>query len=118
MVETAQVEGKENECSEEQLNDFNQEVESVVALELTAEEEAEMKEENENSEECLSIVRQVAEDDEVVALKLAAEEAREQAGKVINPWQMELKMLEDWLNNPGPVRELTEFELSGRMTKQ
>jgi hypothetical protein len=31
---------------------------------------------------------------------------------------MELKMLEDWLNNPGPARGLTEFELSGRMTKQ
>jgi hypothetical protein len=31
---------------------------------------------------------------------------------------MELKMLEDWLNNPGPAKELTEFELSGRMIEQ
>jgi hypothetical protein len=31
---------------------------------------------------------------------------------------MELEMLEDWLNNPEPARELTEFELSGKMTEQ
>jgi hypothetical protein len=55
---------------------------------------------------------QGAEKKEAVALKLAAKEAKEQAGKVITPWEMELEMLEDWLNNPGPARELTEFELS------
>ena len=27
-------------------------------------------------------------------------------------------MLEDWLNNPGPTRELTEFELLGKVTEQ
>jgi hypothetical protein len=31
---------------------------------------------------------------------------------------MELEMLEDWLNNPEPARELAEFELSGKMTEQ
>jgi ribosomal protein S7 len=31
---------------------------------------------------------------------------------------MELEMLEDWLNNPGPARELTEVELSGKVTEQ
>jgi hypothetical protein len=32
---------------------------------------------------------------------------------------MELEMLDNWLNNPGPARELVEFELSEkRMTKQ
>jgi ribosomal protein S7 len=31
---------------------------------------------------------------------------------------MELEMLEDWLNNPKPARELTEVELSGEMTEQ
>jgi hypothetical protein len=32
---------------------------------------------------------------------------------------MELEMLEDWLNNPEPARELTECELSEkRMTEQ
>jgi PIN domain nuclease of toxin-antitoxin system len=52
-------------------------------------------------------------------LKLAAKEAEERADKVITPWEMELKMLEDWLNNPEPARELTEFELSEkRMTEQ
>jgi hypothetical protein len=55
-----------------------------------------------------------------VALRLAAEEAEEQAGRFITPWEMELEMLEDWLNNPEPARELTEFELSEekRMTEQ
>jgi hypothetical protein len=83
--ETAQAdEGKENEHSEEWLNDFSQQAEK-----------------------------------EAVALKLAAEEAKEQAGKFITPWEMELEMLEDWLNNPGPARELAEFELSEkRMTEQ
>jgi ribosomal protein S7 len=55
---------------------------------------------------------------EAVALELAAKEAKEQAGKVITPWEMELEMLEDWLNNPGPARELTEVELSGKVTEQ
>jgi hypothetical protein len=53
-----------------------------------------------------------------VALEIAAKEAKEQAGKVITPWEMELDMLEDWLNNPGPARELTEVELSGKMTEK
>jgi hypothetical protein len=40
MVGTSQ-EDQENERSEERLNDFSQEAEEVVALELTAEEDAE-----------------------------------------------------------------------------
>jgi hypothetical protein len=40
MVGTAQ-EDQENDCSEEWLNDFIQEAEETVALELTAEEDAE-----------------------------------------------------------------------------
>jgi hypothetical protein len=31
---------------------------------------------------------------------------------------MELEMLEDWLNNPEPARELTEVELSEKVTEQ
>jgi hypothetical protein len=31
---------------------------------------------------------------------------------------MELKMLEDWLNNPEPARELAEVELSEKVTEQ
>jgi hypothetical protein len=130
MVQTAQAEMKKgNEHSVECLNTFSQEAESVVALELTAEEEAEAEGESEHSEEWLSIFSredektatwEVAEEEkEVVALKLAAKEAKEQADRIITPWEMELEMLEDWLNNPEPTRELTEFELSGkRMTEQ
>jgi hypothetical protein len=77
---------------------------------------AQAEEENEHSEECLNIFSQEAE--RAVALELAAKEAKEQAGKVITPWEMELEMLEDWLNNPGPARELTEVELSGKVTEQ
>jgi hypothetical protein len=78
-------------------------------------EAAQEEEENENSEECLSIFSQGAE--RVVALELAAKEAKEHVGKVITPWEMELDMLEDWLKNPGPVRELTEVELSRKVTE-
>jgi hypothetical protein len=119
MAKTAQGD-EENERSKERLNDFSQQAESVVALELTAEEEAEEEgKENEHSEEWLNNFSQEAEKQEAVALKLAAKEAEEPAGKVITPWEMELEMLEDWLNNPEPARELAEFELSEkRMTEQ
>jgi hypothetical protein len=50
-------------------------------------------------------------------LKLAAKEAKERAGRFITPLEMELEMLEDWLNNPEPIRELTEVELSEKVTK-
>jgi hypothetical protein len=79
-------------------------------------EAAQAEEENEHSEECLNIFSQEAE--RAIALELAAKEAKEQAGKVITPWEMELAMLEDWLNNPGLAKELTEVELSGKVTKQ
>jgi hypothetical protein len=84
ISEAAQAEGKENEHSEEWLNDFSQ----------------------------------GAEKKEAAALKLAAKEAKEQAGRFITPWEMELEMLEDWLNNPEPARELTEVELSEKVTEQ
>jgi hypothetical protein len=82
-----------------------------------------------HSEEWLSIFShgaertatwEVAEEEkEVVALRLAAKGAEEQAGTFITPWEMELEMLEDWLNNPEPTRELTECELSEkRMTEK
>jgi hypothetical protein len=68
--------------------------------------QAEEGKESEHSEECLSIFSQGAEKQEAVALKLAAKEAKEQANKIITPWEMELEMMEDWLNNPGPAKEL------------
>jgi hypothetical protein len=69
-------------------------------------EAAQAGEENEHSEEWINAFSKEAE--EAAALKLAAEEAEEQAGRLITPWEMELKMLEDWLNNPGPARGLAK----------
>jgi hypothetical protein len=69
------------------------------ALEQTLE-AAQEEEENEHSEEWLNAFSQKAEKKEAAALKPATEEAEEQAGRLITPWEMELKMLEDWLNNP------------------
>jgi hypothetical protein len=72
---------------------------------------------SEHSEECLNTFSKGAE--EAAALKLAAKDVEEQAGRFITPWEMELEMLEDWLNNPEPAIELAEFELSEkRMTEQ
>jgi hypothetical protein len=76
------------------------------------------EEENEHSEEWLNNFGQGDEKKEVVALKLATKEAKEKAGRFITPWEMELEMLEDWLNNPEPARELTEVELSEKVTEQ
>jgi hypothetical protein len=68
-------------------------------------EAAQEEKENEHSEECLNAFSQEAE--EAAALKLAAEEAEEQADRLLTPWEMELEMLEDWLNNPEPAGELS-----------
>jgi hypothetical protein len=64
-------------------------------------EAAQEEEEKEHSEEWLNDFSQGAENKGSVALKLAAKEAEERAGRFITPWEMELEMLEDWLNNPG-----------------
>jgi hypothetical protein len=86
-------------------------------LELTIEEESEG--ESDHSKECLNIFSRGAEKKEAIALKLAAKEAEEQANIIITPWEMELEMLEDWLNNPEPTRELEKLELSEKkMTEQ
>jgi hypothetical protein len=79
-------------------------------------EAAQEEKKNEHSEEWLNAFSQEAE--EAAALKLAAEEAEEQAGRLITPWEMELEMLEDWLNNPEPAGELAEVELSEKVTEQ
>jgi hypothetical protein len=106
---------EESEHSKEWLNAFSIEDEETATEEFAAEDE----EEDENSEGWLISFSQGAEEKEAVALKLTAREAEEQADKVITPWEMELAMLEDWMNNLGPARELTEFELSEkRMTEQ
>jgi hypothetical protein len=51
------------------------------------------KEENEHSEEWLNAFIWEVEKRETIALKLTVEEVKEQAGKFITPWEMELEML-------------------------
>jgi hypothetical protein len=81
--------------------------------------QAEEEEKNEHSEEWLNTFSQEAEKKEAVALKMTAEEeAEEQVDRLLTPWEMELEMLEDWLNNPGPAGELTGVELSEKVTEQ
>jgi hypothetical protein len=52
-------------------------------------------------EEWLNIFSQEAEKEMTAALKLTTKEEHED--KMFTPWEMELEMLEDWLNNPEPV---------------
>jgi hypothetical protein len=48
----------------------------------------------------------VAETKTPAALKMTAKE--EHADKMLTPWEMELEMLEDWLNHPEPVDDCHE----------
>jgi hypothetical protein len=73
--------------------------------------------EKEHSEEWLNDFSQGDEKKEATAQKLVAKEAKAQASRFITPWEMELEMLEDWLNNLEPARELTELELSGKVNE-
>jgi 16S rRNA U1498 N3-methylase RsmE len=72
--------------------------------------EATQEEENEDFEEWLNTFSQEAE--EAARLKLIVEEAEEQADKLLTPWEMELEMLEDWLNNPEPAGDFHEQVLA------
>jgi hypothetical protein len=81
-------------------------------------EAAQAEKEDEHSDEWLTIFSQEAEKKEAAALKLTTEEEKEQANKVLTPWEMELEMLEDWLNNPEPTGELIEDQLSEKVTKR
>jgi hypothetical protein len=73
----AAQEDEENEHSVECLDTFSQEAESVVALELTAEEEAEGKEESEHSEEWLKAFSFEAEETATWEFAAGAEEENE-----------------------------------------
>jgi hypothetical protein len=70
--------------------------------------ETAQEEENEHSKEWLNSFSQGAE--ETAALKLTAE--KEQADRLITPWEMELEILEDWLNNPEPVSDFHQQMLA------
>jgi hypothetical protein len=78
--------------------------------------EAAQEENNEHSKEWLNAF--IQEDEEVAALKLTTEEAEDKADIFLTPWEMELEMLEDWLNNLELVGEMTEFEMSEKVTEQ
>ena len=57
----------------------------------------------EHSAEMLKIFSQEAEQDITIALEVVVEE--EHADKMLTPWEMELEMIEDWLNHPKLVYE-------------
>jgi hypothetical protein len=64
--------------------------------------------EKEHSEEWLKYFSQIAETKTTATLKLIAREEKEHAVKMLTPWEMELEMLEDWLNNPELVDDCHE----------
>jgi hypothetical protein len=64
--------------------------------------------EDEHYEECFNTFNQEAEKKETTTLNLAAEEVEEQADRLITPWDMELEILEDWLNNTEPAGDCHE----------
>jgi len=65
-------------------------------------------EEKEHLEEWLKIFSQEAEGEIAAALKLKAREEEEHADKMLSAWEMELEMMEDWLNHPEPVDDCHE----------
>jgi hypothetical protein len=62
--------------------------------------------EEEHSAEMLKIFSQEVEQGITTALEAVAEE--ENADKMLTPWEMELEMMEDWLNHPDPVDDCHE----------
>jgi hypothetical protein len=44
----------------------------------------------------------------LLARKLIVEEVEEQADRLLTPWEMEIEMLEDWLNNLEPTGHFHE----------
>jgi len=63
-------------------------------------------EEGEHSAEMIEIFSQKVEQGVTTALEVVAEE--EHADKMLTPWDMELEMLEDWLNHPEPIDDCHE----------
>jgi hypothetical protein len=45
----------------------------------------------------------VIEEEKVEQMQISAPTEEEHANEMLTPWEMELEMLEDWLNNPEPV---------------
>jgi len=70
--------------------------------------EAAQEEGKEHSEEWLDSFSQESEGNTVAALKLTTREEEEHEKNILTPWEKELEMLEDWLNNPEPVDDYRE----------
>jgi hypothetical protein len=85
-----------------------QPAETVTKEELgkTSRDTLEEGEEDEHSKEWLKNFSQVAETKTPATLEDVTEE--EHLDKMLTPWEMELEMLEDWLNHPEPLDECHE----------
>jgi hypothetical protein len=50
----------------------------------------------------------VIEEEEMEQMLISSPAEEEHADKMLTPWEKELEMLEDWLNNPEPVDDCHE----------
>jgi hypothetical protein len=78
--------------------------------------ELDLVEEEENSTKMLKIFSQEAEQGITTTLEVVAEE--EHADKILTPWEMELEMLEDWLNHPEPVDDCHEQKVMQMLAEE
>jgi len=85
--ETAQVDERKNERSEEWLNDFSQRAERAIELELTAEKEAGAEEESEHSKEWLNAFSIEAEETATWEFAIEVEEEEEYNICFVDLWQ-------------------------------
>jgi hypothetical protein len=90
VSETAQVDEEKNECSEEKLNKFSQQVERAIAFELTVKE---IEGGNEHSEEWLDIFSISAENTTTREVAEAEEEDTDNIG-LVDLWE-QIEALED-----------------------
>jgi hypothetical protein len=112
MVKTAQ-EDKENEHSEEQLNDFSQgaEKKEVVALRLTAEEGEVDEEENEHFEEWLDIFSDEAENTTMWEFAATAEEVEDTDNIFFADLCQQIEALEKRVNMQGMRIQQVRLEI-------
>jgi hypothetical protein len=97
-----------NMCVAEAAIEDRQLAETVMEKEMEQISEAAQREEKEHSKEWLKIFSQEIEGEIDTALKMTAREEEEHADKMLTPWDMELEMLEDWLNHPEAVDDCHE----------
>jgi hypothetical protein len=76
---------------------------TITEKEMEQISEVSQAEEKDHLEEWLEIFSQEAEGETVATLKLTTRKEEEDADKMLTPWEVDLEMLEDWLNHPEPV---------------